>query len=209
MSFNCIYMNDERIIIGSDSRESFDNHTYNDDYQKVFVNEDLKLIWSMTGLIKHNNIDYPTIINCTMNMLEASIEDKLDLIINIMKHSTYQQFNQLKKDSIFTLFVGLLNLKGELISYIIDIRNGEVFGHERFTEMEDPIVGGVHLEYAQYLDTKTMNNRDKAISNMTDLIIKVIKRDSKERYPSVGGNVCVVCLDKFGEITIAKNGELQ
>lgn len=209
MSFNCIYMNDERIIIGSDSRESFANHTYNDDYQKVFANEDLKLIWSMTGLMKHNNIDYPTIINCTMNMLEASIEDKLDLIISIMKYSTYQQSVQLKKDSVFTLFVGLLNLKGELISYIIDIRNGELFKSKTFIDMECLFVGGVYHDYVQYLDTNTMNNIDKAIANMTDLITRVIERDSEEMYSSVGGNVCVVCLDKFGKITIAKNGELQ
>lgn len=97
MSFNCIYMNDERITIGSDSRETIDYHTYNDNYQKLFINKNLKLIWSITGLIKYNNIDYPTIINCVMNMLKLGIEDKLNLIISIMEYSTYQHFIQSKK----------------------------------------------------------------------------------------------------------------
>lgn len=75
--------------------------------------------------------------------------------------------------------------------------------------MNVPFTSGVHLEYSRYLDINTMNNTDKAISDMTDLIMKVIEIDSKEEYPSVGGDVYVACLDKFGEITTAKNGGLQ
>ena len=53
MSFNCLYMTDDYIIIGSDSRETLSSSFYNDSMQKTFINKEQKLVWSMTGICKN------------------------------------------------------------------------------------------------------------------------------------------------------------
>jgi len=214
-------MNDSRIVMGSDSREtqyndrcdsgeSFTNQ-YNDNYQKTFVNEKLKLIWSMTGLIKFKNIDYPTIINSIMNMSGASIEDKLSLIINIMKYSTNQINLEKNWDSIFDLFVGTIDSVGNLTSYIIEVKNGEQTncGKEKYSHMEKPICSGVHLECVNCLDINAMSNHDEniAMKEMTNLIKAVISKDSKEGLSSVGGNIYVASINKSGEINKTINND--
>ena len=57
MSFNHVNLNKDFVIIGSDSRECFQDKSYRNNRQKTFINRDLKICWSYTGLTTFHDID--------------------------------------------------------------------------------------------------------------------------------------------------------
>lgn len=218
MSFNCIYMNNNEIILGSDSRESFPDGTYNDNFQKTFVNKELKMIWSMTGLIRYQNINYIDIVNNIMNMKTQLIE-KIYLIQHILKYPTKQIYAHQKEDCIFDMFIGEASNSG-LKTYVIEVKNGECSNctNKIYSSLEAPICSGVHTEYWKYLNLEIM---DLTITDLTimDLTVmdfdKQLKSKAQEMYRlihsvkeidkscthnTVGGTVYVAIMDKKGNI---------
>lgn len=209
MSFNCIYMNEDYIILGSDSRESFkDGVYYNDNRQKTFVNKEQKLIWSMTGTTKDLDIDYFELVNNVMNTT-STIQNKIYLIQHILKYPTKSAYERTGINQIFDLLIGSIENE-RLITYTIEVKNGECLDqfNQRYTKYLYPFSSGVYTEFRELLDLEIMNNsfKEVAVNELTKLIHQVIRYD-KTKTRTVGGNVYVAYMDKKGNITTYINGK--
>lgn len=208
MSFNCIYINDNQIILGSDSRESFLDGTYNDNRQKIFANRDLEIIWSMTGIIKYRGVDYTHIVNEIMN-IESLLIDKIHLIQHILTYPTYHIYSQEKKDSIFDLVIGQYE-NNHLQIYIIEVKNGQCLDkdNQTYTFIEAPICSGVHTNLWKYLNLNIMDNSDSitdVIGEMNRFIHQIIDYD-KDKTNTVGGDSYITLIDNAGHIKTYING---
>lgn len=208
MSFNCVYMNDDYIILGSDSRESFSTEFYINTRQKTFVNKEQKLIWSMTGMTKDLDIDYFELVNNIMNT-SSTIQNKIYLIQHILKYPTKTAYERTGVNQIFDLLIGSIE-NDKLTTYTIEVKNGDCLDqfNQRYTKYLNPISSGVHTEFRELLDLEIMNNSNKvdSVAELTKLIQQVIRYDNNKTQ-TVGGDVYVAYMDKSGNITTYINGE--
>lgn len=209
MSFNCIYSNIKNVYIGADSRECFSDGHYNDKYQKVFYNRSLKLIWSMTGVIKYNHIDYFSLINGIMNNKEANINEKVDsiqLLINPITKSCYQKTSQ---DSYFDMFIATLR-DDRIVCYTIESKNGmnpELSNQVNWGLYQE--VSGVHLEHHLHLTDEELVTLYpcQMIKRIYQSISHAIESSSYDKVQTIGGDVYSVFMNDKGDIKTYINGE--
>lgn len=200
MSFNHVNLNKDFTIIGSDSRETFTDGTFNDDRQKTFVNRSLKLCWSFTGLTKFHGIDNIDIINNIINMNSSNI------IEAIMSFQTKRHFEESKRDTYFDIFVCCNEAKYNCV-YVLDIKNGiSNIDINRKYYNNYYISSGVHLEVEDEINLKYVKNKYTAPIEL-DRIICLAIAASKEDDNTVGGNRYIALMDNDGNITTYINGE--
>lgn len=204
MSFNHANLNKDFTIIGSDSRETFTDGTYNDNRQKTFVNRSLKLCWSITGLTKFHDIDNIDIINNIINMSSSNIMEKLTIIEAIMSFQTKRHFKESKSDTYFDIFV-CSNETNHNCVYVLDIKNG-ISTVSRKYYANYFVSSGVHLEVEDELNLKNIKNKYMAPKEL-DRIICLAMDASKEDDNTVGGNRYIALMDNEGNISTYINGK--
>ena len=208
MSFNCLYMTDDYIIIGSDSRETLSSSFYNDSMQKTFINKEQKLVWSMTGICKYKNIDYIKLVNEVMNS-QAELRDKCILIQHLLKYPTKDKSFSTSNIKIrFNLLVGVFENNNPKF-YSVEVINGKCSNTNGiYDKINYPFASGVHFEQCNYLNLKIMDNKikDDCVLEFTKLISDVIEYD-KDKTKTVGGDVYVAYMDRDGNITTYINGK--
>ena len=207
MSFNYFMLNKDFIILGSDSRESYQNDTYDDNRQKTFVNKDLKLCWSFTGLTKIDGIDCIDIINIILNS-KSDIIIKLQFIENILCYQTLQYFNKYQKDSIFDLFVAE-NSNNKINVYVLEVKNGISITKKNRVyyqgEITPNLASGVHTDMIKDINYRNMQDKLKAPKEL-DRLIHLVMNESEKTDKTVGGDIYVVAMDNNGNIKTYING---
>lgn len=210
MSFNCVYMKDNIAYIGADSRETMGFGNYNDNFQKLFINRKLKMIWSMTGVIKYKGLNYVNIVNEILNNSDMNIIDKLESIKIIMNAVTCHQYKEcdLKEDVIFDLFVLTLE-NNKLRYYIFESKNGYTphYGQQCFENFHIES-SGVHTNMKNNispLQLDTLQEREM-VNEITCLIEDVIQASKKDPIQTVGGDIYVATMDNEGHINTYING---
>lgn len=207
MSFNYFMLNKDFIILGSDSRESYQNDTYDDNRQKTFVNRDLKLCWSFTGLTKIDGIDCIDIINIILNS-KSDIIIKLQFIENILCYQTLQYFNKYQKDSIFDLFVAE-NSNNKINVYVLEVKNGiSITKKNRIYyqgEITPNLVSGVHTDMIKDINYRNMQDKLKAPKEL-DRLIHLVMNESEKSDKTVGGDTYIAAMDNNGNIITYING---
>lgn len=205
MSINCVYMDKNQIILSADSRETFIDESFRDDRQKLFVNKKCQIIWTMTGVLKYNNIDYVQVVNSVMNMEEATIEEKLIAIQHIMQYPSIQLSKEEKKDIYFNMFVGTV-FNGNLTTYTLEVCNGEIQSNKnrRYTGELEPMSSGSLKDFTKYIDKKILKDgsEDEKVKEMTDAIYQAQKVNTY-----IGGGAYVGILHRDGSIKTFINGE--
>lgn len=205
MSINCVYMDKNQIILSADSRETFIDESFRDDRQKLFVNEKCQIIWTMTGVLKYNNIDYVQVVNSIMNMEEATLERKMIAIQEIMKYPSLALSKEQKKDIYFNMFVsGILN--GNFVVYVLEVCNGNIdlAKNKYYIHHLDPISSGSLKDFTKYVDKKILKDgsEEEKVKEMTDAIYQAQKVNTY-----IGGGAYVGILHKDGSIKTFINGE--
>lgn len=210
MSFNCVYMNNNIAYVGADSRQTFSNGEYNDSFQKVFVNKELKMIWSMTGLISYKGFNYVKLVSYILNKPDINIIDKLETIKIILNAVTKWQYqdNDLSKDSIFDLFVLTLE-NGKLKYYIFESKNGYTpsYGQQLHTDNHSES-SGVHTEMKDNISPYQVNHLSEVeMVHEIYQLIQNVKIESQTTDNSVGGDIHIATMDINGNIKTYVNGE--
>lgn len=208
MSFNICYVQEDIAFLGSDSRETYGNKQYNDKKQKTFINRDLKIIWSMTGIMKWNYIDYTYIVNTILNNAKTNIYQKLLAIKCIMNAITRQIYLESQNDVIFDLFVITLE-NGKLYQYTLESKNGETLpgGYNKYDACHLQS-SGVHTEMEKKLklDDISMSNSIVMVERINNLISDVIEVDKECFFNTVGGDIYIATMDNKGNIRTYVNG---
>lgn len=179
MSINCVYMDKNQIILSADSRETFIDESFRDDRQKLFVNEKCQIIWTMTGVLKYNNIDYVQVVNSIMNMEEATLERKMIAIQEIMKYPSLALSKEQKKDIYFNMFVGGI-LNGNFVVYVLEVCNGNIdlAKNKYYIHHLEPMSSGSLKDFTKYVDKKILKDgsEEEKVKEMTDAIYQAQKR---------------------------------
>lgn len=204
MSINCVYMDKNQIILSADSRETFIDESFRDDRQKLFVNEKCQIIWTMTGVLKYNNIDYVQIVNSVMNMEEATLERKMIAIQEIMKYPSLALSKEQKKDIYFNMFVGGI-LNGNFVVYVLEVCNGNIdlAKNKYYIHHLDPMSSGSLKDFTKYVDKKILKDasEEEKVKEMTDAIYQAQKVNTY-----IGGGAYVGILHRDGSIKTFING---
>lgn len=205
MSINCVYMDKNQIILSADSRETFIDESFRDDRQKLFVNEKCQIIWTMTGVLKYNNIDYVQVVNSIMNMEEATLERKMIAIQEIMKYPSLALSKEQKKDIYFNMFVGGI-LNGNFVVYVLEVCNGNIdlAKNKYYIHHLEPISSGSLKDFTKYVDKKILKDgsEEEKVKEMTDAIYQAQKVNTY-----IGGGAYVGILHRDGSIKTFINGE--
>lgn len=205
MSINCVYMDKNQIILSADSRETFIDESFRDDRQKLFVNEKCQIIWTMTGVLKYNNIDYVQVVNSIMNMEEATLERKMIAIQEIMKYPSLALSKEQKKDIYFNMFVGGI-LNGNFVVYVLEVCNGNIdlAKNKYYIHHLEPMSSGSLKDFTKYVDKKILKDgsEEEKVKEMTDAIYQAQKVNTY-----IGGGAYVGILHKDGSIKTFINGE--
>lgn len=205
MSINCVYMDNNQIILSADSRETFIDESFRDDRQKLFVNEKCQIIWTMTGVLKYNNIDYVQVVNSIMNMEEATLERKMITIQEIMKYPSLALSKEQKKDIYFNMFVGGI-LNGNFVVYVLEVYNGNIdlAKNKYYIHHLEPMSSGSLEDFTKYVDKKILKegSEEEKVKEMTDAIYQAQKVNTY-----IGGGAYVGILHRDGSIKTFINGE--
>jgi len=205
MSINCVYMDKNQIILSADSRETFIDESFRDDRQKLFVNEKCQIIWTMTGVLKYNNIDYVQVVNSIMNMEEATLERKMIAIQEIMKYPSLALSKEQKKDIYFNMFVGGI-LNGNFVVYVLEVCNGNIdlAKNKYYIHHLEPMSSGSLKDFTKYVDKKILKDgsEEEKVKEMTDAIYQAQKVNTY-----IGGGAYVGILHRDGSIKTFINGE--
>lgn len=205
MSINCVYMDKNQIILSADSRETFIDESFRDDRQKLFVNEKCQIIWTMTGVLKYNNIDYVQVVNSIMNMEEATLERKMIAIQEIMKYPSLALRKEQKKDIYFNMFVGGI-LNGNFVVYVLEVCNGNIdlAKNKYYIHHLEPMSSGSLEDFTKYVDKKILKDgsEEEKVKEMTDAIYQAQKVNTY-----IGGGAYVGILHRDGSIKTFINGE--
>lgn len=205
MSINCVYMDNNQIILSADSRETFIDESFRDDRQKLFVNEKCQIIWTMTGVLKYNNIDYVQVVNSIMNMEEATLERKMIAIQEIMKYPSLALSKEQKKDIYFNMFVGGI-LNGNFVVYVLEVYNGNIdlAKNKYYIHHLEPMSSGSLEDFTKYVDKKILKegSEEEKVKEMTDAIYQAQKVNTY-----IGGGAYVGILYRDGSIKTFINGE--
>lgn len=205
MSINCVYMDNNQIILSADSRETFIDESFRDDRQKLFVNEKCQIIWTMTGVLKYNNIDYVQVVNSIMNMEEATLERKMIAIQEIMKYPSLALSKEQKKDIYFNMFVGGI-LNGNFVVYVLEVYNGNIdlAKNKYYIHHLEPMSSGSLKDFTKYVDKKILKDgsEEEKVKEMTDAIYQAQKVNTY-----IGGGAYVGILHRDGSIKTFINGE--
>ena len=205
MSINCVYMDNNQIILSADSRETFIDESFRDDRQKLFVNEKCQIIWTMTGVLKYNNIDYVQVVNSIMNMEEATLERKMSTIQKIMIYPLLALSKEQKKDIYFNMFVGGI-LNGNFVVYVLEVYNGNIdlAKNKYYIHHLEPMSSGSLEDFTKYVDKKILKegSEEEKVKEMTDAIYQAQKVNTY-----IGGGAYVGILYRDGSIKTFINGE--
>ena len=205
MSINCVYMDNNQIILSADSRETFIDESFRDDRQKLFVNEKCQIIWTMTGVLKYNNIDYVQVVNSIMNMEEATLERKMIAIQEIMKYPSLALSKEQKKDIYFNMFVGGI-LNGNFVVYVLEVYNGNIdlAKNKYYIHHLEPMSSGSLKDFTKYVDKKILKDgsEEEKVKEMTDAIYQAQKVNTY-----IGGGAYVGILYRDGSIKTFINGK--
>lgn len=205
MSINCVYMDKNQIILSADSRETFIDESFRDDRQKLFVNEKCQIIWTMTGVLKYNNIDYVQVVNSIMNMEEATLERKMIAIQEIMKYPSLALSKEQKKDIYFNMFVGGI-LNGNFVVYVLEVCNGNIdlAKNKYYIHHLEPMSSGSLKDFTKYVDKKILKDgsEEEKVKEMTDAIYQAQKVNTY-----ICGGAYVGILHRDGSIKTFINGE--
>lgn len=206
MSYNCCFLFENKVFLGADSRETNIDKTYNDNFRKIFINRKEKMIWSMTGLIKTNNLNYVNLVNNVLNEPNVPFSDKFNIIESLMNGATDLTYKQnLFKDSRFNLIINFIN-NNNLWIYVFESLNGNTI-IKRTNSAPYYIATGVHADKIHKLGKNDMLWND-ALLNFTDEVvvkeitnhINSIKRLNTYESKTVGGDICVATMDINGNI---------
>lgn len=205
MSINCVYMDKNQIILSADSRETFIDESFRDDRQKLFINKKCQIIWTMTGVLKYNNIDYVQVVNSIMNMEEATLERKMIAIQEIMKYPSLALSKEQKKDIYFNMFVGGI-LNGNLVVYVLEVCNGNIdlAKNKYYIHHLEPMSSGSLKDFTKYVDKKILKDgsEEEKVKEMTDAIYQAQKVNTY-----IGGGAYVGILYRDGSIKTFINGK--
>lgn len=205
MSINCVYMDKNQIILSADSRETFIDESFRDDRQKLFINKKCQIIWTMTGVLKYNNIDYVQVVNSIMNMEEATLERKMIAIQEIMKYPSLALSKEQKKDIYFNMFVGGI-LNGNFVVYVLEVSNGNIdlAKNKYYIHHLEPMSSGSLEDFTKYVDKKILKegSEEEKVKEMTDAIYQAQKVNTY-----IGGGAYVGILYRDGSIKTFINGE--
>lgn len=205
MSINCVYMDNNQIILSADSRETFIDESFRDDRQKLFINKKCQIIWTMTGVLKYNNIDYVQVVNSIMNMEEATLERKMIAIQEIMKYPSLALSKEQKKDIYFNMFVGGI-LNGNLVVYVLEVCNGNIdlAKNKYYIHHLEPMSSGSLKDFTKYVDKKILKDgsEEEKVKEMTDAIYQAQKVNTY-----IGGGAYVGILYRDGSIKTFINGK--
>lgn len=205
MSINCVYMDKNQIILSADSRETFIDESFRDDRQKLFINKKCQIIWTMTGVLKYNNIDYVQVVNSIMNMEEATLERKMIAIQEIMKYPSLALSKEQKKDIYFNMFVGGI-LNGNFVVYVLEVYNGNIdlAKNKYYIHHLEPMNSGSLEDFTKYVDKKILKegSEEEKVKEMTDAIYQAQKVNTY-----IGGGAYVGILYRDGSIKTFINGE--
>lgn len=205
MSINCVYMDKNQIILSADSRETFIDESFRDDRQKLFINKKCQIIWTMTGVLKYNNIDYVQVVNSIMNMEEATLERKMIAIQEIMKYPSLALSKEQKKDIYFNMFVGGI-LNGNFVVYVLEVYNGNIdlAKNKYYIHHLEPMSSGSLEDFTKYVDKKILKegSEEEKVKEMTDAIYQAQKVNTY-----IGGGAYVGILYRDGSIKTFINGE--
>lgn len=204
MSFNHAMLNNDFFIVGSDSRDTFSDGTYTDNRQKTYVNKELKLCWSYTGLSIYHNVDLIKIIKDILD-LPVAIEEKLFIIQGIMTIETERYYKETNQDIYFDLFVGI-NENHQNALYILEVKNGlaQIAKNKKYNEKYH-VSSGVHTEFQDHLNLIKMQNINTAVPEL-DRIIKLVMGESAKSDNTVGGDTYIAVMDNQGNIRAYING---
>lgn len=210
MSFNCIYLKENEAYIGADSRITHSNGSYNDNFQKLFINRNLKLVWTMTGSTIYRNINYFQIINKIMNTPHASVLEKAQAIQDLMNPITLAIHKETNKDTFFDMFIVCIE-DGQMVCYAVESKNGVC--HERTNQKHwDTYVesSGVHTEMKNKITlTELEELSPKEMIHRIHTLIENVKEISSQDDKTVGGDSYIATIDNKGNIKTYINGKQQ
>lgn len=184
--------------MGSDSRETFSKNEYVDNRQKTFINKELKLCWSMTGMISYNNVDLYDIINHIMNM-PIIITEKLLIIENLMCFETERFHHLTDDDIIFDMFIGQNENKNNAL-YVLEVKNGISQKDKNKCYRESgKFSSGIKTKYQESINSFHFTDKITGVKDL-DSIIHLIMKESNQNDKTVGGDTYIVVMDNKGNI---------
>lgn len=207
MSYCCAYLLKNKIYIGADSRETMMNGSYNDNFQKVYINKQENMIWGMSGLIKSHHLNYVYLVNNILNKPKVPIQTKLKLIEVLMNNATQETFREsVFQDSRYDLFVAFIQ-EGNICLYTFESLNGIIT--IKSTHKDNyTIASGVHTDEVFKLSNEVLEfmQEDSIVENITN-IINNVKNKKTPQSLTVGGDICIATMDNEGHIKTYVNGE--
>lgn len=199
MSFNHVNLNKDFVIIGSDSREVYASKEINDNRQKTFINRELKLCWSFTGLTTFHDLDNIEVIKNIMNLNDSHIVEKLTLIEAIMCFQTKRYYQEYQKDIYFVFFICCNDNEGNVI-YTLEIKNGVSNIEKKRKHYTDfYISSGVHLEVEKQIQLHAITDINLAPYELNRIIHLAMKESSKDDN-TIGGHAYIALMDDNGQI---------
>lgn len=209
MSFNCVFMKETIAYLGADSRKTFTDSSYTDNHQKIFINRNLKMVWTMTGVTDYRNTNYFHIINMILDNPKASMIDKVYAIQNLINPITERIYQETKKDSYFDLFITTVE-NNELVTYAIESKNGQTDEKSNRRHWENYLeASGVHTKMVYNISPKELHELSEIdmIQKVNNLISDVIEVDKDCNSNTVGGDIYIATMDNNGNIRTYVNGE--
>lgn len=194
MSCICLLKNKNGIVFAADSRETFLDGSFYDDYQKIRRSSNRKYIYVLAGLIKYKGIDYPQVFDCILNQttyLNEDIENKLQAIQNIAKLITKEQYDEYNHTCRFDMF--LYDTSTQYV-YTLAVENGRCKDSEN-QKITGDILGLMAGENPQFIEDIEIKSTD----TICHLIDKA-KAATLEAFngKTVGGHVNYIALDNQG-----------
>lgn len=206
MSFNHVNLNKDFVIIGSDSRECFQDKSYRNNRQKTFINRDLKICWSYTGLTTFHDIDNIKIIKNIIDMNNSDIVEKLTIIESIMNFQTRRYYEENKRDIYFDMFV-CCNEEEQNAVYVLEIKNGLSNIEKKKKYYTDFFISsGVHLEVEKQININNITDSQLAPKEL-NRIIHLAMDASKNDDNTIGGQAYIALMENDGNITTYINGK--
>jgi len=208
MSFHCIFMKEDIAYLGADSRKNFTDGSYSDNHQKIFINRNLKMVWTMTGITEYRNINYFYIVNMILNNPKASMLKKVYTIQDLMNPITEKMHQETQEDSYFDLFITTVE-NGELVTYTIESKNGQADEKTNRRHWGNYLeASGVHTDMRYRVNESDLIELSEIdmTQKVNNLISDVIEANKKCKSNTVGGDIYVATIDNKGNIFTYVNG---
>ena len=199
MSFCCVLLNKNGFVLCSDSRETYEDGTFNEFRQKVFIAKDSSCIYGCTGCILCLGIDLIKRVNEWMDKPSLSIVQRLQQVALALGPIIEQKFLKTGKNQRFDMFC--INT-AEKTFYCLSIENGELVDSSYHTDFPAIHTMGVQVDLFRYFSKEEIaeDTIDELIRKGTVLVKKAAEYELIKKIPTVNENVNWVAINEHGQI---------